>query len=61
MGTYLQGPCSSTAAGQRQGDQIGRIFAYWMVVYFGPLLKITKCSQRNVGFFLSTVQVMYQY
>jgi hypothetical protein len=25
-----------------QGDQIGRIFAHWVIVYFGQLLKVTK-------------------
>jgi hypothetical protein len=27
-----------------QGDQIGRIFAYWTIVYFGQLLKMTEVS-----------------
>jgi hypothetical protein len=26
----------------RQGDQIGRIFAYWVIVFFRQLLKITE-------------------
>jgi hypothetical protein len=25
-----------------QGDQIGRIFAEWVIVYFGKFLKITE-------------------
>jgi hypothetical protein len=32
-----------------QGDQIGRIFAYWAIVYFGHLLKITEVG--SVGNF----------
>jgi hypothetical protein len=28
-----------------QGDPIGRIFAYWAVVFFGQFLKITKGAQ----------------
>jgi hypothetical protein len=31
-----------------QGDQIGRIFAYWAIVYFGRVLKITEVAQ-NLG------------
>jgi hypothetical protein len=30
---------------QNQGDQIGRIFAYLTVVYFGQILKITEVAQ----------------
>jgi hypothetical protein len=28
-----------------QGDQIGRIFAHWAIVFFGQLLKITEVAQ----------------
>jgi hypothetical protein len=27
-----------------QGDQIGRIFAYWAIAYFGAALKITEVA-----------------
>jgi hypothetical protein len=36
-----------------QGDQIGRIFAYWAIYYFlGKLLKITVPSRPKLGSFL---------
>jgi hypothetical protein len=28
-----------------QGEQIGRTFAYWAIVFFGQLLKITEVTQ----------------
>jgi hypothetical protein len=28
----------------RQGDQIGRIFAQWAIIYFGQFLKITEVA-----------------
>jgi hypothetical protein len=38
------------AAGE-QGDQIGRNFAHWVVVYFGQFLKISKIAHL-FGLFL---------
>jgi hypothetical protein len=32
---------SWTSLTSNQGDQIGRIFAHWAVVYFGHFLKLT--------------------
>jgi hypothetical protein len=28
-----------------QGDQIGRIFAYWVIIFFGRFLKISEVAQ----------------
>jgi hypothetical protein len=30
---------------REQCDQIGRIFAFWAIVYFGPLIKIISAAQ----------------
>jgi hypothetical protein len=43
--------------GWRQGDKIGRIFAYWVIVYFGSVLKITKSPHFWATF--STVKVTF--
>jgi hypothetical protein len=43
------GSISSSPAAQ-QGDQIGRIFAQWVIVYFGQLLKI--CKSNVFGYFI---------
>jgi hypothetical protein len=43
---------------QSQGDQIGRIFAYWAIVFFGAFLKITEVAQIFVLLF-TKLQVMY--
>jgi hypothetical protein len=40
-----------------QGDQIGQVFAYWAVVYFGGNLKFSKVAQI-IGHLFTTVQVM---
>jgi hypothetical protein len=32
----------SCTQSQTQGDQIGRIFAYWAIVFFGHFLKMTQ-------------------
>jgi hypothetical protein len=37
----------------KQGDQIGRIFAHWMIVNLGHLLKITKVA-KFLGYFTYT-------
>jgi hypothetical protein len=34
--------------GRRQGDQIGRIFAQWVIVYFGQFLENYR-SSPNFG------------
>jgi hypothetical protein len=44
----------------QQGDQIGRIFASWAIVYFGTFLKITKTTVI-LGLLFSTVKVMHQF
>jgi hypothetical protein len=31
---------------QEQGDQIGRIFAYWMIVFFGYLFDYYKRNEK---------------
>jgi hypothetical protein len=41
-----------------QGDQIGRMLAYWSVLYFGLLSEYYKSSSNYCASF-STVQVMY--
>jgi hypothetical protein len=41
---------------RKQGDQIGRIFAYWVTVYFGTFLQITQIAQ-NVGLLISKAKV----
>jgi hypothetical protein len=50
---------TQTNSAAQQGDQIGRIFAYWAVVYFGCFLKITKVPSANYWATFSTVQVMH--
>jgi hypothetical protein len=44
-------------AWRQQGDQIGRIFAFWAVVNFLHFLKISE-EPRIFGLLLSTVQVI---
>jgi hypothetical protein len=40
--------------GFHQGDQIGRIFAQWMIVYSESFMKITEVCSLHFGlFFLS--------
>jgi hypothetical protein len=39
-----------------QGDQIGRIFAYWAIVLFGHLKKVTE-EVQNFGLLFSRVVV----
>jgi hypothetical protein len=52
------GKISPEVVARHQGDQIGRIFACWEVVYFGRLfLKITEMAQI-IGQLLYTVKVM---
>jgi hypothetical protein len=43
-----------------QGEQIGRIFAHWAVVYFGQFLKSCRNSS-NFGATFSMVQVVCQF
>jgi hypothetical protein len=33
---------------QEQGGQIGRIFAHWVIVFFGQFLKITAEAQVRI-------------
>jgi hypothetical protein len=40
-----------------QGDQIGRIFAFWAVVYFGQFFLIGK-KRKLFGLLFSAVQVV---
>jgi hypothetical protein len=35
----------------QQDDQIGRIFAYWAIVYFGEFLKMTEVKHNVADFF----------
>jgi hypothetical protein len=41
----------------RQGDQIGPICAYWVIVYFGQLFKIAEALM--FGLLFSNVKVMH--
>jgi hypothetical protein len=41
-----------------QGDQIGQIFAYWVIYSFGQFFLITKVGQ-NFGLLFSMVEVMH--
>jgi hypothetical protein len=42
-----------------QGDQIGRIFAFWAIVFFGVLYEKYKCSPNFCATFFSSVKVQY--
>jgi hypothetical protein len=70
--THIHRVCRTTASDQIrlnpnyvnrcrdvQGDQIGRIFAYWAVVYFGLPFEKYKSSATLLRHFYSTGQVMY--
>jgi hypothetical protein len=46
------------SANANQGDQIGRVFAHWVIVYFGQWFGIDKSSARFWATFLM-VPVMY--
>jgi hypothetical protein len=48
---------SSTEIGG-QGDQIGRIFAYWAIDYLGQFFRKLRCSSNLVLPF-TTVRFMY--
>jgi hypothetical protein len=50
---------SRTGCPRKQGDQIGRIFAYWAIVYLGHFLKNTK-ELLNFQANYYTVKVMPQ-
>jgi hypothetical protein len=39
LGIHFAKPASSCPKAE-QGDQIGRIFAYWAIAYFGQLFEI---------------------
>jgi hypothetical protein len=45
--TFTNGLCAKTCmyVDFDQGDRIGRIFAYWAIVYFAHFLKITHAAQ----------------
>jgi hypothetical protein len=44
--------CSLRSRGRQQGDQIGRIFAGWAIVFFGQFFsKIMKAAQSFGPFF----------
>jgi hypothetical protein len=45
---------------RRQGDQIGRIFAYRVIIFLGIIVKITKGAQ-NSGRLFSTEKVLYSF
>jgi hypothetical protein len=45
-----------------RGDQIGRIFALWALVYFGQFFKLQKNPKLSATFFLSIYALhMYLY
>jgi hypothetical protein len=48
---------SSPAGVRGQGDQIGRIFAKWATVYFGPFVKKNTTEALIFGQLLSIVRV----
>jgi hypothetical protein len=45
---------------QHQSNQIGRIFAYWMIVYFGQCFEHYMCTEEAqiFGLLFPTVTVM---
>jgi hypothetical protein len=43
-----------------QGDQIGRIFAYWAIAFFGQILAITEVAQI-FGLSFLVVKIMHQF
>jgi hypothetical protein len=43
-----------------QGDQIGRIFAYWEIVIFGLFLENYR-NRQKFGLLFSAVKVMQKY
>jgi hypothetical protein len=45
--------------GQNQGDQIGRIFAYWSIIYFGLYFETYRCNANFwTTFFYGTSYVL---
>jgi hypothetical protein len=53
----LGGTCSSV----QQGDQIGRIFAYWAFVYFGQFFSLQKELKFLGNLFPQYKKVMHQF
>jgi hypothetical protein len=52
-------PCQQNFySGTEQGDQIGRMFAYWVNVYFSIVFKIAEVGY-NWGLRFSMVTAMY--
>jgi hypothetical protein len=51
-------PFSNQQCVHNQGDKIGRIFAYWAMVYLGQFLSITKEAENFVQLF-SSEKVIY--
>jgi hypothetical protein len=49
------------AVGAEQGDQIGRILAYWAIVFLESFLKITKVGQSFGLLFSSDTNVLNNF
>jgi hypothetical protein len=52
--------CKLVEVGRRQGDQIGRIFAHWAIVFWGRFLIIAEVAQIHWLPF-SAIQIMYHF
>jgi hypothetical protein len=48
-------------ADEEQGDQIGQIFAYLVIVYFGQLLKKIQKLHKIFGALFTMVKVTYYF
>jgi hypothetical protein len=42
-----------------QGDQIGRIFAHWAIVFFGQIFENCRSSANSLAMYF--LQVMYHF
>jgi hypothetical protein len=52
------GTIFSTKAADNQGDQMGRFFAYWVIINFGQFYQNEKNS-HNFGLLLSPVMIVH--
>jgi hypothetical protein len=58
MATLVSSISTSLSFPYRQGDQIGRIFAHWAILFFGQFIEnYRSCANSRTA--LSTVSIMY--
>jgi hypothetical protein len=47
-------------AGGRQGDQIGRILAYWAIIFFGKFFEYDRMGLNFLGYFFPAVKITFK-